>query len=117
MKKMHIFTVMMLTLMLAFSVSSGFAASQTETKEKPALTKTTDGATAHAPAVAAVEMVNINTANAAALIKVKGIGPKKAEAIIAYRTANGNFKNIEDLRKVKGIGPKIFEKIKSSITI
>jgi len=116
MKKMNTF-VMMLALILAFSVSAVFAASPTETKEKSAVTKTTDTTGAKAAPAKLTDKVNINTADQATLEKIKGIGPKKAEDIIAYRKANGNFKSIEDLGKVKGIGPKILEKIKPNITI
>jgi competence protein ComEA len=115
MRKTNVLVVMM--LMLVFSISNVFAATPAETKEKPAITKTADTTAAQAPMVTAADAVNINTADAAGLVKIKGIGPKKADAIIAYRKENGNFKNIEELKKVKGIGPKIFEKIKSHITI
>ena len=104
---MKLVVVMILTLMVAFSVSAAVAGTP----------KTTAATVVKAPAAAAVDMININTADAATLTKIKGIGPKKAEAIIAYRTANGNFKTIDDLKKVKGIGAKLFEKIKPHITI
>lgn len=38
------------------------------------------------------EKVNLNTANAADLQKLTGIGEKKAEQIIAYREQKGSFK-------------------------
>ena len=107
MRKMKVLVVMILALMVAFSVSAVFAATP----------KTTDTTVVKARAVAATDMVNVNTADAAALAKIKGIGPKKAEAIIAYRKANGNFKTLDDLKKVKGIGPKVLEKIKTHLTI
>ena len=57
-------------------------------------------------AVTQNEPVNINQADANALMKLKGIGPKKAEAIITYRKENGPFKSVDDLAKVKGFGQK-----------
>jgi competence protein ComEA len=63
------------------------------------------------------ETININTADAAALDKLNGIGEKKAEAIIAYRTEHGEFKTLEDLKEVSGIGDKMFEKIKADIAL
>jgi competence protein ComEA len=81
------------------------------------LTKAPETSVTKASTAAIGETVNINTADEAALVKIKGIGPKKAEAIIAYRKANGNFKSVEDVGKVKGIGPKILEKIRPNITI
>ena len=55
------------------------------------------------------EKININTATAEQLIKLKRIGPKYAEKIIQYREINGPFKAVEDITKVKGIGPKTVE--------
>ena len=53
--------------------------------------------------------VDVNTASAALLTYVAGIGPKLAEKIVAYRDENGPFKNRQELRKVSGLGPKAFE--------
>lgn len=61
--------------------------------------------------------ININTASAAELIALPGIGEKTAEKIIAYRKENGKFKKIEDIQNVKGIAEKKFEKIKNMITV
>ena len=57
--------------------------------------------------------LDINKATIAELVKVNGIGEKKAESIIAYRKEHGKFKNIDELKKVKGIGNKIDDTIKS----
>lgn len=59
-------------------------------------------------------MVDINSADKAQLIKLKGIGAKKADAILLYRKTHC-FKNIEDLTSVKGIGKKIVEKNKKNL--
>ncbi len=61
--------------------------------------------------------VNINTADADALMTLKGVGAKKAEAIIAWRKANGNFISVEQLMDVKGIGESIFEANKSRLIL
>jgi len=61
--------------------------------------------------------VNINTATAAELEALSGIGPKTAEAIVEYREANGPFEGIEDVMAVPGIGEGTFEKIKDEITV
>jgi len=66
---------------------------------------------------APTEKININTATADELVKLKGIGPVKAQAIIDYRKAHGKFTKIDDIMKVKGIGPKTFENIKDYISI
>ena len=58
--------------------------------------------TASAPA--APERVNINTATAAELDALPGIGEKRAADIVADREANGPFRIPEELTRVPGIG-------------
>jgi uncharacterized protein len=53
--------------------------------------------------------VDVNTASAALLTHVAGIGPKLAEKIVAHRDENGSFDSREDLREVPGLGPKAYE--------
>ncbi|MBI3495138.1 helix-hairpin-helix domain-containing protein, partial [Candidatus Berkelbacteria bacterium] len=64
-----------------------------------------------------MSLVNINTASAAQLDALPGIGPVLAKRIVDYRSANGPFKTIQDVKNVKGIGDKTFEKFKDQITI
>lgn len=66
---------------------------------------------------AAAPQVNLNTASAAELEKLPGVGPSLATRILDYRTKNGGFKKIEDLMNVKGIGEKSFLKLKPQITV
>ncbi|MHB1651002.1 MAG: helix-hairpin-helix domain-containing protein [Desulfitobacteriaceae bacterium] len=61
--------------------------------------------------------ININTASAAELDKLPGIGPALAERIIQYRTENGLFVKPEDLQAVSGIGPKTYEKMATQVTV
>ena len=61
--------------------------------------------------------VNINTADEATLMSIKGIGKTKAKAIIDYRQKNGNFKTVDDLTKVKGIGEKSLSTFKDQVTV
>lgn len=53
--------------------------------------------------------VDVNTASAALLAHVSGIGPKLAEKIVAFRDENGPFNDRNQLRQVSGLGPKAFE--------
>lgn len=69
------------------------------------------------PAAKASDIVNLNTATAAQLESLPGIGAKTAERIIEYREKNGPFKKIEDLMNVKGIGEKSFLKLKPRLTV
>jgi competence ComEA-like helix-hairpin-helix protein len=52
----------------------------------------------------AVDLININTADATLLDSLPHVGPSTAQKIIDYRNANGPFATIEDLQKVSGIG-------------
>jgi competence protein ComEA len=61
--------------------------------------------------------LNLNTASAADLDGLQGIGPSIAERIIEYRTTNGPFQAVEDLQKVKGIGPALFTKLMPLVTV
>jgi len=60
-------------------------------------------------------VVNINTADLKQLIKLPGVGKKKAQAIIDYREANGEFASLEDLAKVKGVGKKMLAKLDGKV--
>lgn len=61
--------------------------------------------------------VNINTASAAELTTLKGIGDAKAQAIITHRDKNGAFKSVDDLKAVAGIGDKLVEQLRPQITL
>lgn len=65
----------------------------------------------------AATLVNINTADLAALETLPGIGPSKGQAIIDYRTQNGPFGAIEDIQNVSGIGPATYAQIAPLITV
>lgn len=62
-------------------------------------------------------IINLNTAIAAELDRLPGIGPTYAQRIIEYRDQHGGFSSIEEVMKVKGIGPKTFEKFRDKVTI
>lgn len=61
--------------------------------------------------------VNINTADAAALERVKGIGPAKARAILEYRRQHGPFLSVDDLVRVPGIGEKTLSKLRDQVSV
>jgi len=61
--------------------------------------------------------VNINTASAAELATLSGIGPAKAQAIVEHREKNGQFKTVDDLKLVQGIGDKMLEKLRPQVTV
>jgi competence protein ComEA len=49
--------------------------------------------------------ININSADAALLDELPGVGPATAQAIVTYRDQNGPFVNVNGLEDVPGIGP------------
>jgi competence protein ComEA len=61
--------------------------------------------------------VNLNTATAAQLEALPGIGARTAALIVEYRQKNGGFKKIEELMNVRGVGEKSFLKLKPLITV
>lgn len=62
-------------------------------------------------------LVNINTASAAELQTLSGIGPSMAQSIIDERTKNGAFASVDDLMRVSGIGEKKLANIKDCICV
>ena len=61
-------------------------------------------------------LVNINSADAAELMTLPGIGETKASQIVEYRRKNGAFACKEDLKNVSGIGDSIYEKLETYIS-
>ena len=53
--------------------------------------------------------VDLNTASAALLSRVAGLGPSLAEAIVSHRDREGPFDSRRKLLKVPRLGPKAFE--------
>ena len=60
--------------------------------------------------------IDINSASAEELMKIKGVGAAIAGKIVEYRLNNGSFSSVDDIKNVKGVGVALFEKIKSRIT-
>lgn len=62
-------------------------------------------------------LVNVNTATAAELETLPGVGPATAQKIVDYRTTHGGFKAIDELKNVPGIGDAKFSAVEDAITI
>ena len=69
------------------------------------------------PAPEIAYRLDLNTADAARLQLLPGIGPVTAGAIIEYRSEHGPFGDISELDEVPGIGPKRIEMIRPFVTI
>ncbi len=61
--------------------------------------------------------LNLNTATAAQLETLKGIGPEIANRILDYKKDQGNFKSVDELGNVKGIGDKKLAELKEMIMV
>jgi competence protein ComEA len=61
--------------------------------------------------------VNLNSATAAQLDSLPGVGPATAAAILTYRTRHGRFKSVTELLEVPGIGPAKLEALRPHVTV
>jgi competence protein ComEA len=61
--------------------------------------------------------LNLNTATAAELDALPGIGPVLADRIVEHRTSQGPFRSIEELDDVPGIGPTIAGELADLVTV
>ncbi len=62
-------------------------------------------------------LINLNSATAAQLDTLPGVGPSTAKAIISYRNRKGPFGKVEDLLNVPGIGPAKVAAIRDQVTV
>lgn len=60
-------------------------------------------------------VVSLNSATAAELTTLPGVGEATAAAIVAHREANGPFTAVEQLMDVRGIGPAKFEAMRTQV--
>lgn len=61
--------------------------------------------------------VNLNTASAAALEELPGVGPVLAQRIVDWRTEHGRFTSVDELGEVSGIGEKMFAQLQDKVTV
>lgn len=61
--------------------------------------------------------VNVNTAPAAELGLLPGIGELLAERIVNDREENGPFQSLDDLNRVPGVGPVIIDRLRPFATV
>lgn len=61
--------------------------------------------------------VHLNSADAATLETLPGIGPALAARIVEYRSTHGPFTAVEQLLDVQGIGEKLLESIRGHVVL
>ena len=103
--------VSILSFVLAIMLLSPLSFAKTS-KNTPTETSTQATQTASSSST----QININTADAATLETLKGIGPQKAQAIIDYRQKQP-FKSVDDLLEVHGISDNLLSKIRDQLTV
>jgi competence protein ComEA len=69
------------------------------------------------PAAGLPGRLNLNTANAAALDALPGIGPARAASIVQYRAQHGPFQSVEDLGEVPGIGAAAVARLRDQVAV
>jgi len=62
-------------------------------------------------------LVDLNTADAAALDSLPGVGPVLAQRILDWRAQHGRFTSVDELGEVSGIGDKILATIRPKVTV
>lgn len=61
------------------------------------------------------DRIDLNRASVAELMRLPGVGQKKAQAIVSHR-AKAPFQRPEDVVKVKGLGPAWLAKVRPHLT-
>ncbi|MGZ4482912.1 MAG: helix-hairpin-helix domain-containing protein, partial [Nocardioidaceae bacterium] len=69
------------------------------------------------PSGSAGPLVNINTADEAALETLPQVGPVTAQAILKWRAENGSFTAVDELLEVSGIGDATLAEIAPFVTL
>jgi competence protein ComEA len=62
-------------------------------------------------------LVNLNTADQAALETLPGVGPVTAAAILEWRAQHGGFTSVDELLEVSGIGEATLAEIAPHVTL
>jgi competence protein ComEA len=62
------------------------------------------------------ERVDLNRASVAELMRLPGVGEKRAQAIVSHRSRQP-FRRAEDVLQVKGLGRGWFAKVKANVVV
>ncbi len=88
------------------AVASAVPVSSVATSTAPVMARATSSA-----------LIDLNTADAATLETLPGIGPVTAQQIVAHRARNGLFRTIDQLDDVHGIGTATIETLRPLVTV
>ena len=101
-----------LFIFVAFGLVSCFSACIRLPRTNTPTTRLDTPALATSPAP-----INLNTASAAQLEQLPGVGPVLAERIIAHRDEHGHFRRTEHLMMVRGISDRKFRELRSLVRV
>ena len=104
-------------LNLAAPVSDGEQLRVPAPGEAPAVRPTAAATPGGAVSGGAPGLVDLNTADVAALDTLPGIGPVLAERIVAHREQHGPFASVESLEDVSGVGPATLAKLRDHLSV
>ncbi len=62
------------------------------------------------------ERIDLNRASVSELMRLPGVGARRAQAIVAHRTRQP-FRRTEDVLTVKGLGPAWLAKVKGNVQV
>jgi competence protein ComEA len=62
-------------------------------------------------------VVDLNTASAADLEELPGVGPATAEAIVEHREQHGPFTSVDSLLDVRGIGDAKLAELRDRVAV
>jgi competence protein ComEA len=68
------------------------------------------------PSSASVALVDLNTATAAQLEALPGIGSTLAGRIVAYRESHGRFRSVDDLKQIQNMRAATIEQLRGRVT-
>ena len=62
-------------------------------------------------------VVDLNTATAAELDTLPGVGPVMSARILEWRATHGRFASVDQLREISGIGARTFERLAPHVRV
>jgi len=63
------------------------------------------------------DSIDLNTADSALLVRLRGIGPVTAGKMVAWRKKHGDFTGIEQIKETGGFAPDVFDLLRKHLVI